>query len=309
MSFFPSLAASISSGFCSQNEQKSASAFAQDISFDSLPKDVREDVLRFAPNAKGKKIPQYGIVIKELIPKCDPVNLATARKTVKGESEKKIDNEFYAKVKGDKFVLLNNDRVVDGHHFIAKGERAGATCSVNALDLTPLRFQKGAAGPAPDSLYFPRLSEFLDTLQFEKTAAPKTKSSSATVDNEEGETKSEPFSPEIVEKDTKEVDKVDEILNSDSSCETDDRSLAEAKEKLALEIEKMNGSLSKQAFDAEAISQLKASLSGVIVDITSQIAETGQTVRYQKPGNEIVTEIKTEMSGYRALLKCLEDAA
>lgn len=125
---------------------KVASAYVDDISFIRLPDDTRTDVARFVPHAKNTTLfPRYGTVVKELIGKCDPENLKSARKTVREESPKKVEKEFYDKLKS-KYVLLVNDRVVDGHHFIAKGESCGCTCSLNVLDLTPARFAKKAEG-------------------------------------------------------------------------------------------------------------------------------------------------------------------
>lgn len=121
---------------------KIASAFVRDVALGDLPQDTLADVLRFSPGAKKTdRVPFYGCVVKELTPKCDQNNLRTARANVRGESDKKVEKEFYDKLK-KKYVLMVNDSVIDGHHFIAKGEKCGCTCSLNVLDLTPLRFQK-----------------------------------------------------------------------------------------------------------------------------------------------------------------------
>jgi hypothetical protein len=41
----------------------------------------------------------------------------------------------------DKYVLLMNDRLIDGHHFLAKAEKGKVSKSLPVLDLTALRFQ------------------------------------------------------------------------------------------------------------------------------------------------------------------------
>ena len=42
----------------------------------------------------------------------------------------------------DKYVMLLNDRIVDGHHFLALAKALNISSSLRALDLTPLRFQE-----------------------------------------------------------------------------------------------------------------------------------------------------------------------
>ena len=37
---------------------------------------------------------------------------------------------------------MMNDRIVDGHHHLAKALRGNVTSSLNVIDPTPLRFQK-----------------------------------------------------------------------------------------------------------------------------------------------------------------------
>jgi hypothetical protein len=114
------------------------SAYIGDVRVKDLPKSVRQDVAQFSDET-GTVI-QYGIVLPELISKADPENLKTAVKAVKDECEKKCGDAVRSSIKnGEKYVLLINDHVVDGHHFIAKAKRAGITSSIPVLDITPLR--------------------------------------------------------------------------------------------------------------------------------------------------------------------------
>ena len=46
--------------------------------------------------------------------------------------------------RGDKYILLLNDRIIDGHHHLAKAERGKITRSLPVLDLSPLRHQAAA---------------------------------------------------------------------------------------------------------------------------------------------------------------------
>jgi hypothetical protein len=118
------------------------SAFVEDMRLDALPKAVQQDIKRFVDAKAHHQFPHYGMVVKELLPKADPQNLKTARAHVRKLPVAplgKIVN--LATRRGDKYILVLNDRIIDGHHFLAKAERAGVTSSLNVLDLTPARFQ------------------------------------------------------------------------------------------------------------------------------------------------------------------------
>ena len=116
------------------------SAYVEDMTFSGLPKEVQKDVLRFVDAEKGTPVVHYGMTVKELIGKADPENLKAARKALGTLRASRAADEVMGKIKdGSKYVLLMNDRIVDGHHFLAKAERAGVTSSLNVLDLTPAR--------------------------------------------------------------------------------------------------------------------------------------------------------------------------
>lgn len=122
-----------------------ASSFIRDVQFKDLPKPVQKDVQQFVPEIKpDTHLVCYGMVVSELLPKADSHNLGLAQEHVKDISKKKLDEEIYEK-SDQKYFLLMNDRLIDGHHFLAKCEKAGVTRSLKVLDLTPTRFQKRKA--------------------------------------------------------------------------------------------------------------------------------------------------------------------
>jgi len=122
---------------------RAASAFIHDIRIADLPKEVQKDIEHFVQDKKGHVI-QYGMVVPELVKKVDPENYKTAKGHVADKSDKELEKEIYEKSK-NKYILLVNDRIVDGHHFLAKADKLGVTRTLKVLDLTPLRFQKKKA--------------------------------------------------------------------------------------------------------------------------------------------------------------------
>jgi hypothetical protein len=118
------------------------SSFIKDVAFKDLPAAGRKDIRAFHPAiGDDTLVSHYGMVAKELSGKADPQNLAAARKNVGKLSKKACADEVMAQ-RGKKFVLLNNDQIVDGHHFLAKAERGRVTASLHVIDLTPSRFQE-----------------------------------------------------------------------------------------------------------------------------------------------------------------------
>jgi len=120
---------------------KAASAYVRDVRIEQLAKEVQAEIKRFIPNSKATVV-FYGMVTDELLPKVDPKNFASAtahtRKEHRGEDKEKLKDAFLERAK-KKFILMMNDRVVDGHHFLAKAKELGITNSLNVLDLTPAR--------------------------------------------------------------------------------------------------------------------------------------------------------------------------
>lgn len=136
------------------NQNKTAAAYVKDRPLKEVLK--VDDIERFAKGAKDVLVVQYGMVVKELISKADPHNLAVARAHIKKEWDGRrlssLKDEVYEQAK-EKFVLILNDRIIDGHHFLAKAEKAGLTSSVNVIDLTPVRFQTKKAEAAPTTVW------------------------------------------------------------------------------------------------------------------------------------------------------------
>ena len=116
-------------------------AFFGDVRYGDLPEDLRAEIKRFVPDVTAAvKIPRYGMVVSELLPKADPANLEAARikaqKTTRADASDNVNG-----TRDSKYVLLLNQTVVDGHHFLANAEHGKVTTSLNVLDLTPARFQ------------------------------------------------------------------------------------------------------------------------------------------------------------------------
>lgn len=117
------------------------SSFVKDVAFKNLPARARADIRAFHPAMKANtRLAHYGMTTKELAPKADQHNLAAARRNVGSVSKKACADEVYQQ-RGKKFVLINNDQIVDGHHYLAKAERGRVTASLHVIDLTPARFQ------------------------------------------------------------------------------------------------------------------------------------------------------------------------
>ena len=128
---------------------KVGASYSSDVSVDSLPKQTQEDILKFIPNTNKKnKVVQYGMVTSELTPKVDNHNYKLAQEHVQTELNKKgkkfMGDKFQDKI-DNKYILLLNDKIIDGHHFLALADKLGITCSLKVLDLTPLRFQQKTA--------------------------------------------------------------------------------------------------------------------------------------------------------------------
>lgn len=128
---------------------KSASAYVNDVELSSLPKGTLEDISKLLPDASKKaKVVQYGMVVEELLPKVDTHNFSVAEKHIDEKftknGKKDMGDEFQSKI-GSKYILLLNDQIIDGHHFLALAKKLGITCSLKVLDLTPIRFQEKRA--------------------------------------------------------------------------------------------------------------------------------------------------------------------
>lgn len=130
------------------SNDKYGSAYIKDIPLNTVPGLPKADRNRFSTGGKEVMVVQYGMVVTELLPKVDKHNfdLATAHIKKDWDSRKmdELKDEVYAQAK-NKYILLLNDSIIDGHHFLAKAQYVGLTSSLNVIDLTPARFQKTAS--------------------------------------------------------------------------------------------------------------------------------------------------------------------
>jgi hypothetical protein len=123
-------------------------AYIKDVRVSDLPEKVKEDAKRFLPEkVKNPTVVHYGMMVRELVDRADPQNYEAATKAVKkeldgmtGAEREKARDAFFKKAK-DKYVLIVNEQIVDGHHFLAKAKYFDVSNSLNVLDLTPARFQ------------------------------------------------------------------------------------------------------------------------------------------------------------------------
>ena len=123
-------------------------AYIKDTLVSELPEKVREEIRRFIPKTpKDPLVIHYGMIVRELLDRVDTQNFKSAVATVNAElgglskaALAKSKDELYAKLK-EKYILLVNDKIVDGHHFLAKAKYFGVSSSINVVDLTPARFQ------------------------------------------------------------------------------------------------------------------------------------------------------------------------
>ena len=116
------------------------SAFLGDVRIGDLPEATIETILGFCPDAARESVvTRYQMTVPELLAKADQHNLETARKHCRrltiGEAGDIVRG------RADKFILLQNDRIIDGHHHLAKAEKGKITSSLPVLDLSPLRHQ------------------------------------------------------------------------------------------------------------------------------------------------------------------------
>lgn len=108
------------------------SAFHGWVKPEDLPEETRLTVEKMVP---GARIRRFGMTAAELISKADPLNLDAARKRIRYQSCESCGEEVHANE--EKHLLMVNDRLIDGHHFLAKAEKGKVTKSLPVLDLIP----------------------------------------------------------------------------------------------------------------------------------------------------------------------------
>jgi len=116
-------------------------AFMGDIEISSLPEDCQKFIKSIHVDADASaKVSKFGMVASELEKMSDPHNLESAKKNLKYCSGESCAEEVHAN--SEKHVLVNNGRVIDGHHFIAKALKGKVSKSLPVIDLSPIRFQQ-----------------------------------------------------------------------------------------------------------------------------------------------------------------------
>lgn len=115
------------------------SAHLGDTAMDDLPPGTQDDIDALMPGlAPTMRLPVYGMTVPELVAKADPHNLATARANASKMTRVAAGDDVRAK-QATKHILINSDKIVDGHHHLAKAERGKITNSLRVVDLTPAR--------------------------------------------------------------------------------------------------------------------------------------------------------------------------
>lgn len=123
-------------------QKATLAAYMGDISVGQLPVSTREDIKRIMGtngHTDTFRVVKYGMVAPELERMADPHNLESAQKNLRYCTNGSCADEVHANE--EKHVLIQNGRVVDGHHFLAKALRGKVTKSLPVIDLTPIRFQ------------------------------------------------------------------------------------------------------------------------------------------------------------------------
>lgn len=120
-----------------QTTSAKMSAYIGDVRAATLPESTQQEIAKhFGGNPLVTK---YGMTVPELLAKADQHNLETARENIRYCTNGACADEVHANE--EKAVLLMNDRIIDGHHFLAKAEKGKVSKSLPVLDLTPAKYQ------------------------------------------------------------------------------------------------------------------------------------------------------------------------
>jgi len=137
---------------------KVGSAYISDIAIGSLPKNIQAEIIKLIPEAnKSTKVTQYGMTVSELLPKVDNHNYKLAKSHISekiNKEGKKVMGDKLHDLINNKYLLLINDSLVDGHHALALADILNVSCSLKVLDLNPIRFQIKKATSLFDSLRY-----------------------------------------------------------------------------------------------------------------------------------------------------------
>lgn len=116
------------------------SAFMGDTFVADLPKSVRAEISKIiGKDSSEMLVTRYGMTADELARKADSHNLEAAQRNLRYCSNGSCSDEVHAN--SEKMILLQNDRILDGHHFLARALKGKVTKSLPVVDLSPIRFQ------------------------------------------------------------------------------------------------------------------------------------------------------------------------
>lgn len=141
------------------NSRASLSAYIGDILAGDLPQSTQSDISNIlgTNGTTGKlKLIKYGMVPSELEKMADAHNLESAQKHIRNMPNYACSDAVHGST--EKHVLIQNNQIVDGHHFLAKALKGNVTKSLPVIDLTPSRFQ-GAALKEWDENKHPRAED------------------------------------------------------------------------------------------------------------------------------------------------------
>lgn len=125
---------------------RQASSFIGEVHFKDLAKEIQDDITTFIQPEEDAILLHYVVVPEELKLKADPANLATAMEHAKEYlNGKDLEKEKGDLIGKDKAILIQNDKVVDGHHHLAKALELGVTSALKCIDMTPHKYQKKVA--------------------------------------------------------------------------------------------------------------------------------------------------------------------
>lgn len=122
--------------------QAAMAAYMGDVLVSELPESTQAEIaaiLGTNGNTGSLKVIKYGMTVAELLKMADPDNLEAARKRLKYCTNGACADEVHANT--EKHVIVQNNRVIDGCHFIARSEKGKVTRSLPVIDISPARFQ------------------------------------------------------------------------------------------------------------------------------------------------------------------------
>lgn len=123
-----------------QKATASMSAYIGDVPVNELPASTQEAITKtLGRDASGLRVAKYGMTPRELLNKADQHNYDAATGRIRNVPNYVARADVMSDK--DKHILLMNDRIADGHHYLAKAIKGRVTNALPVIDLTPTRFQ------------------------------------------------------------------------------------------------------------------------------------------------------------------------